>query len=162
MGEGPRGRAGGRLARLRKTARRSPFLTLVAANVVPIAIAVALAVAWWRGSISFVPAAKNVIPSLIALGISIGLLALLAWIAAPVVFAAMRGAWGIVERQRSAAARGGLAGRIVRAPILVAAILAYAVLWLNALLVGLLVASGMLAVVVSFVAFVAEVWRARV
>lgn len=151
----------GRLSQFKAKARGNPFLTLLAANILPITVAAAIGIAWWRGKISFVPGSENVLPSLAVLGVSMGALIFLAWVAAPVVLAAMRRIRGAMEHASDSIARGGLAGLVLKLPMLLAAALAYVVLWLNAVLIVLLVASGVLAVLASFVAFAAEVWRVR-
>jgi hypothetical protein len=68
---------------------------------------------------------------------------------------------GFINRQIHAIARGGAAAFIVRFPPLVGGMVLYAVLWLNAAILALLVLVDLIAIVVCFVLFARQVLSVR-
>jgi hypothetical protein len=149
----------GRLSRAAARARSRPWAVLVLANTMPLAAGVWILWGWRTGRLSFVPGSEAVVPSLVLLAAALGALVVLAWIAAPLVLAAALSTRRFVASQARRMSSGGTASIVTRAPLLLAGAAVYALLWLNAALLALLVAADLAAIVVALVAFVSEVLR---
>lgn len=155
------GRRRGRFSRLGARARSRPWAVLVIANVLPLVATALIAWGYYTGKIAFLPGAGKVVPSLVALGVTLALLVFLSWAAAPILMRASVSVRGFIDRQIHAIARGGVAAFIVRFPPLVAGMVLYAVLWLNAAILALLVLVDLIAIVVCFVIFARQVLSVR-
>jgi hypothetical protein len=151
----------GRLARFRRRAGSRPFVTLLVANILPLCIGAALAVSYYRGTISFLPGAESVLPSLVMLAATLVALVFLAWVVAPLLGPVVRGASEFVAAQRSAMARGGMVSFFSRLPLLFGGVLVHAVLVANAILVALLILLALAAAIGSLACFVIEIWQIK-
>lgn len=151
----------GRFSRLGARARSRPWAVLVISNVLPLTAAIAITYGYYTGKINFVPGAGNVIPSLVALGVLLAVLVFLSWLAAPILLSASVSVRRFLDRQTQAIARGGVTAFVVRFPPLVAGTVVYAVLWLNAAILGLLVLLNLIAILVCLAFFVRAVFAVR-
>jgi hypothetical protein len=158
---GTKPRRGGRVARFRQKARANPLATLLVANILPIIVVLCLGIAYANGSITFKPRASSVIPSLIFLVGSLVVLAVLAWIVAPLIVPAVRATSAFINRQTATMAEGGVLSFVGRFPLLVGGMILYAILWVNSFLVALLIAIDILAILAGLGLFIADVWRAQ-
>jgi hypothetical protein len=150
-----------RLARAKAARPSRPWWLLLVANALPVAFAVGIAVLYARGTISFVPGSENVVPVLMGLGVLLAVLVGLCWIILPVFASAVLATREIVDRHMSAFSREGAMSALLRLPFLAAGLIAYAVLWLNLVLLSLLVVANIVAIVVGLGVLVLEVLRVR-
>jgi hypothetical protein len=156
-----RGRRRGRVARFCDRARSRPWAVLVIANVLPICASAYILYGYRTGKIAFVPGSEAVVPSLVFLVALIAAMFILSWVAAPLLREAVKAVHGFVQAQTTAIARGGMLAFFFRFPALVGAMVAYAVLFVNVVLLALLLAGGSVLLIVSLGVFAVEVMKVR-
>ncbi len=156
-----RDRKPGRIARAKARAPSRPWGVLVAANALPVMIALIVGVLWAKGSIEFAPGSENVLPSLIVLGVTLVLLVVIAWIIAPALFPMVKRTREFVDRNITLMLRGGPGAISLRLVYVIAGVVAYGVLWANLVVLGLLVLVDVAAIIASFTVFVREVLKAK-
>ena len=161
MDRKPRDDGRSRLARAKGYKPSRPWGMLVAANSLPILVALVVGGLWWKGTIKFVPGSKTVIPSLVVLGVALVVLVVIAWIIAPALLPMVKRTREFVDRNLTLLFKGNLIGAPLRLILVVSGIAAYGVLWANLLVLALLALVDIAAILTSLVVFVREVWKAK-
>ncbi len=147
----------GRIARAKSHVASRPWGVIVAANALPVMVALVVGVLWAKGSIEFAPGSVRVLPRLVVLGVTLAILGVIAWIIAPAVFGLGKRVRAFMIREVALMKSGSLLMVPFRAVLVLGGMAAYGVVWANLIVLGLLALVDVAAIIVSLVAFAQDV-----
>ncbi len=155
-----RGGKAGRIARAKSHVASRPWGVIIAANALPVMVALAVGVMWWKGSIEFAPGSARVLPRLVVLGVTLAILGVIAWIIAPAVFGLGKRVRAFMIGEVALMKSGSLLMVPFRAVLVLGGMAVYGVVWANIIVLGLLALVDIAAIIISLVVVARDVLSA--